>query len=54
LRESGRYEGEITCTREMVWFDTFDWQEEPTYAYNAIKWRFVRPERELNFPDVEG
>ncbi|KAE8801292.1 Ethylene-responsive transcription factor CRF1 [Hordeum vulgare] len=52
VRPSGSFFVEIRSGDMHLGIDTFEIAHEATCAYDAVAWRFPRPRRDMNFPDV--
>ena len=53
-RPSGRFYAEIRAGGFRLTLGTYNTPELAARAYDAAAWRFRRPRRDMNFPDVES
>ncbi|KAK1604231.1 hypothetical protein QYE76_027904 [Lolium multiflorum] len=54
VRPSGRFTAEIRAGGFRLTLGTYNTPELAARAYDAAAWRFRRPGRDMNFPDVES
>ncbi|KAK1565989.1 hypothetical protein QYE76_007786 [Lolium multiflorum] len=54
VRPSGRFYAEIRAGGIRLTLGTYNTPELAARAYDAAAWRFRRPRRDMNFPDVES
>ncbi|KAK1651531.1 hypothetical protein QYE76_069336 [Lolium multiflorum] len=54
VRPSGRFYAEIRAGGFRLTLGTYNTPELAARAYDAAAWRFRRPRRDMNFPDVES
>jgi hypothetical protein len=48
----GHFAAEISAAGERVWLITFNTKEEAARRYDVDAWRFGRPCRNMNFPEI--
>jgi hypothetical protein len=53
-RPNGTYYTELHAGGFRLTIGTYDVPARTTRAYDAAAWRFRRPQRDLNIPDVES
>jgi hypothetical protein len=53
-RHNGRFYAELHADGFHLTLGTYDLSELAAHAYDSVAWRFLRPRRDLNFPDVES
>jgi hypothetical protein len=54
LRPNGTFYAELRAGGFRLTLDTYPTAELAARAYDASAWRFRRPRRDMNFPDVES
>jgi hypothetical protein len=54
MRPSDCFAADISKDGVWWWLGTFDSTDKAAHAYNAAAWRFGRPCRDHNFPDVKS
>ncbi|KAK1684471.1 hypothetical protein QYE76_045319 [Lolium multiflorum] len=53
-RPNGRFYAELRADGFRLTLGTYNTTELATHAYDAAAWRFRRPRRDMNFPDIES